>query len=778
MIEAESSVMLGDRTRAVFDHWSDGVQSSSRHIYVPERLDISAIYLTEYLLSVESSMSETIGSGWYPAGMNATFAALTPLEPEHASFGIHVTYKFSHWSGDSESTSPTSWVVMDRPKTVAANWSEDTSDATLAFQLVIISLIFLSCSAMLIAVAVSLRRKGRVRSYHVGPRRNSILRGLLLGLVFSAAFAHFPAVQPARALTLLQPESITIGDAVWYHWNAAESDTCLIWLGGGIVGQLNFMVNPLEFESYNTVRFIQDLAQYYDVLALKKGSMRSVDPTLNKTVYGEPYPGSNDFIEKIRLWAYEQGYAYLYVVGYSVGAMVAAQELVLKNPNGWTSPNGLIIITTKMPQEATRRAGSLRASLLMLYGDKIAPEFTESGERFFQNAPEEGWRDGYWYHKEYHVIPDVEHEVWTIRDSGEYDGRAVLLTVKFIEASKSLQFGRVNWNLSGIVLNSTANDEARSAFKVGITSVKSPARVRTEEVFKISTTVQYEFASDFRVAVVAFDIDTASVLSAAERHLTGSGEAQFVTTLVSGNSMRTWRFSLIPLVYSEDGLRVVAEGTSNVVVDVTDTFTLTVIMPYPNLPVEFDGEILLAGATGEVAVNATPGEHSVSVPSVVMLGNTSRAIFHQWNDTSSSTSLHLALSSDLALLALYRQQHYLTVTSTFGQATGAGWYDENSTARFQVAPLLATGETARMFVRWSGDSEDPSPAASVFMDSPKNVQALWEDQKRPEADVRLLQFQWLFMLSSLILIGSLIFTVMSIRARRRSATPEMSPSSP
>ena len=107
-------------------------------------------------------------------------------------------------------------------------------------------------------------------------------------------------------------------------------------------------MNPYEFESYNTIRFIQDLAEHYDVLALKKGSLHTLDSTLNRTIFREPYPGSYNFIKKIQSWGHEQGYTYLYLVGYSVGAMVAAQELAVVSPEDWTSPDGLIIITTKI----------------------------------------------------------------------------------------------------------------------------------------------------------------------------------------------------------------------------------------------------------------------------------------------------------------------------------------------------------------------------------------------------------------------------------------------
>jgi len=773
-IEVESPLIIADGTRVVFDHWSDGVCSSSREIYLEDQLDLSAIYVKEFFLTVESGMGETVGSGWYSAGTNASLVAIDPILAEHPSVGLQVRYKFSHWSGDVQSVSPVGWVVMDRPRTVVANWSEDTSQTTLTYQLIIISLVFLSCSVTFIAIGVALSRRARTRSHYSIPRRKGAVRGLLLALVFLTTLAHSPAVQPTNALTLLQPESITIGDAVWYHWNEGASDTLLIWLGGGIVEQTAFLVNPYEFESYNTIRFIQDLARNYDVLALKEGSMRSVERTLNRTIFREPYPGRDNFMEKIRLWADEQGYEYSYVVGYSVGARAAAEELVLADPREWTSPDGLIIITTKIPEGVSSKAGSLRASLLLLYGEEIAPDFKASGDIFFQRAPQEGWQETFWYHKEYHVIPDVEHEVWTIRDSGEYDSRAVLLTVKFIETSKSLQFERARETISRTALNLTATTEPPLLFEAQIVSVKSPVRVRTGEAFTIVAAVRYDLSSTFRVAVVTFDIDTASIVSAAQKQLTGTGETRFVGTVLSGNDAKTRRLILIPLVDTKDSWTVVTNGIKDTLIDVSDSFAVTVITGYPNLPVVLDGENFHTGDDGEVRLNTTAREHIISVPPMIVLGNTSRAVFQHWNGTFSSPTLHLNPSTDLSLLAIYRLQYHLNVTSPFGETTGTGWYDEAATARFRVTPVLVAEETRHIFVRWSGDSNDPSPVSNVFMNDSKNIRAIWRELDRGESNATQLMLQGLFTLSSAMLLGSLIFMGTSLRSRRKAALADAS----
>jgi len=338
--------------------------------------------------------------------------------------------------------------------------------------------------------------------------------------------------------------------------------------------------------------------------------------------------------------------------------------------------------------------------------------------------------------------------------------------VGFIENSKALQFEQLSESISHTRLDLIASTQPRSPFQLEIVSANSPSKVRTRDAFRAAATVRYDLPSNFTVAVVAFDNASASILSTAERQLLGRGEAQFITTLLSEDSAGTWSLSLIPLVATREGWSVVAERMRNVLIGVTNSFPVTVIIGYPNVPVMFDTETVLTGPAGELTVNATPGQHLISVPSIVMLTNTSRAVFEQWNNSQASPTLRLNTSSEIKLVAIYRRQHYLTVTSPFGQAKGTGWYDENAIAPFHVAPPLLIEQTVHVFTGWSGDSIDSSPASDVFMNSSKNIQASWKNLERGEQNGNLLALQTLFALSLAALLVSLIFAVMSLRSRR------------
>jgi len=74
---------------------------------------------TQYYLTVSSAYGTTGGQGWYDSG-SAAYATVSPLVVAGPS---GTQYVFTSWSGDaSGSTSPSNAIVMNGPKTAAANW--------------------------------------------------------------------------------------------------------------------------------------------------------------------------------------------------------------------------------------------------------------------------------------------------------------------------------------------------------------------------------------------------------------------------------------------------------------------------------------------------------------------------------------------------------------------------------------------------------------------------------------------------------------------------------
>ncbi|NIO69377.1 MAG: hypothetical protein GTN71_10160 [Anaerolineae bacterium] len=75
----------------------------------------------------------------------------------------------------------------------------------------------------------------------------------------------------------------------------------------------------------------------------------------------------------------------------------------------------------------------------------------------------------------------------------------------------------------------------------------------------------------------------------------------------------------------------------------------------------------------------------------------------------------------------------MAVESSYGTPTGEGWYDAGSEAAITVEPavpmegLLGTLGARWVFSQWTGDFTSTSPSATVPMDKPAHVQALWAE---------------------------------------------------
>jgi outer membrane protein assembly factor BamB len=72
---------------------------------------------------------------------------------------------------------------------------------------------------------------------------------------------------------------------------------------------------------------------------------------------------------------------------------------------------------------------------------------------------------------------------------------------------------------------------------------------------------------------------------------------------------------------------------------------------------------------------------------------------------------------------------WLSISSLFGNVTGAGFYPVNSIAQISVDSPLSVGEGARyVFKGWTGDFVSDAKAASVVMNSSKTLSANWKLQ--------------------------------------------------
>jgi hypothetical protein len=90
----------------------------------------------------------------------------------------------------------------------------------------------------------------------------------------------------------------------------------------------------------------------------------------------------------------------------------------------------------------------------------------------------------------------------------------------------------------------------------------------------------------------------------------------------------------------------------------------------------------------------------------------------------------LTITEPTTITANYQTQYTLTVTSTHGTASGAGWYNAGTTATVTINSGKSSelAGTRYIFVAWNGDASGASLSASITMDGPKTVNTKWDKQ--------------------------------------------------
>ncbi len=150
------------------------------------------------------------------------------------------------------------------------------------------------------------------------------------------------------------------------------------------------------------------------------------------------------------------------------------------------------------------------------------------------------------------------------------------------------------------------------------------------------------------------------------------------------------------------------------------TYQVSVTSNPTGLPVSGSGQFCMNQKT---QVSVTP----------MISGNTGmRYVFTGWSGdyTGTSPTGDLTVTGSMNIVANFKTQYMLTVSSQYATATGTGWYDAGSTATVSLNTNivdLATGVRAR-FNGWSGDASGQSIPVTVDMSAPKTVAATWKNQ--------------------------------------------------
>jgi len=90
-------------------------------VLVDNSVNVTAKWKTQYYLDVQSSEGKVDGSGWYDLGRLVPISAKMPSTP----VGMWSTMVFDGWVGDYEGDTSNGRVLINKPKTVIAEWKED-----------------------------------------------------------------------------------------------------------------------------------------------------------------------------------------------------------------------------------------------------------------------------------------------------------------------------------------------------------------------------------------------------------------------------------------------------------------------------------------------------------------------------------------------------------------------------------------------------------------------------------------------------------------------------
>jgi hypothetical protein len=125
--------------------------------------------------------------------------------------------------------------------------------------------------------------------------------------------------------------------------------------------------------------------------------------------------------------------------------------------------------------------------------------------------------------------------------------------------------------------------------------------------------------------------------------------------------------------------------------------------------------------------------HVISAPNIVETDNTTRLRFGSWVDGQTQTNRTENLQEDTSFGAVYVRQYLLSLQSSVGVASGAGWYDEGSSAQISISnsqPM--SGLEGIVGARWAFQGwyegqrlVSASNIASISMNQTLDLNAHW-----------------------------------------------------
>jgi len=151
-----------------------------------------------------------------------------------------------------------------------------------------------------------------------------------------------------------------------------------------------------------------------------------------------------------------------------------------------------------------------------------------------------------------------------------------------------------------------------------------------------------------------------------------------------------------------------------------------------NVTVTINSLPYVTNSAGTVTVSWPVNSTNVSIviPSTVDTGPGARASFLRWSDGSTAATLSLLVNMNMTITANFKLQYLVTINSLYGDPQGSGWYDQGVSASISVrTPINDTlGTTKYAFNGWSGSFTGTDNPATIIVNTPMTLTALWTTQ--------------------------------------------------
>jgi len=165
-------------------------------------------------------------------------------------------------------------------------------------------------------------------------------------------------------------------------------------------------------------------------------------------------------------------------------------------------------------------------------------------------------------------------------------------------------------------------------------------------------------------------------------------------------------------------------------------YTLTLELRPPDAGADIEWWLSVNGynqtyaGVGQFQIGVVPGPNTLQIQPAIYLNPSSRYVFRQWSDGSTSNPRVIEISSDTSLGVDFDAQYLLSLEPNGGTVSGSGWYNSGTpvTVAATSPANVQMNQSRLVFASWSGGVQSNLPTVTITMTGPYNLTANWKTQ--------------------------------------------------